>query len=85
MPAKTRNGELDGAPWLGKHMRVTMHDGRIVEGRLEMFDSHGNVTLSEPFVRLQYPEGEVVRALARIAIDQKHVAKMEEGIFETTA
>ena len=82
-PKASAPAPAPGTEWLGRYLRLTIVDGRIIEGKLEMFDSQGNITLAEPIQRLPYPEGEVQRQLVRVAVGAKDIVKIEEGVAVT--
>mmetsp|Transcript_37880 Transcript_37880/g.74514 ORF Transcript_37880/g.74514 Transcript_37880/m.74514 type:complete len:90 (-) Transcript_37880:136-405(-) len=60
--------------FLGKPMRVTITDGRIMSGRFHCFDNQSNIILVDTF---QLLNGAKTRRLGQVLITGKHVLKCE--------
>ena len=60
-------------PWVGKPVRVTLDDGRVLAGTLHADDSHGHghthyAVVSDPVVEGQDKVTEVVHGAGRITV-----------------
>ncbi len=71
-------------PLLGRVLRVTLNDGRVIVGRLYVLDWQQNIVLRSAELwrppaelRAEAPTDTLKRSLGMVAIEARHVAKFE--------
>ena len=85
MPSSTADAEPNpAAPLLGRVLRVTLHDGRAIIGRLHALDWKQTIILrcaelwrAPEDLRAEVPVDTTKRALGLVAIEARDVAKYE--------